>query len=327
MNLFIELEADCLPKPINYTDKVLSIGSCFAENIAQKLEQYKFDALCNPHGILFSPLMVAESLLAYVHNKEYTEDDLFYQNELWNSWEHHSRFSNIDKEAALQDINASVSQAHEYIKSASHLVITYGTAYQYYLQETGQPVSNNHKVPSDNFEKILLPAEEIVQSTSEAIDAIMSINPDIQIILTVSPVRHLRDGVINNNRSKARLIESVHQLCAEYDNAYYFPAYELVVDVLRDYRFYAADMAHPSEQSVDYVWQKFTQSCLHQDAFNLLKDIEVIVSAAQHRPRFPDTEAHKKFLAANAQKVGEILSQHPYLNLGKELAYFNDVVD
>ncbi len=318
----LEFHIEPIDKPISYKNKILSIGSCFAENIAQKLERYKFDTLCNPHGILFSPLMVAESLLAYVNKKEYTADDLFYQNELWNSWEHHSRFSNINKEAALQDINTSVNQAHEYIKTATHLIITYGTAYQYYLQETGKPVSNNHKVPADNFEKILLPAEEIVLTTSEAIDTIMSINPDIQIILTVSPVRHLRDGIINNNRSKARLIEGVHQLCAEYDNAYYFPAYELVVDVLRDYRFYAADMAHPSEQAVDFVWSKFIESCLHQDAASLLKEIEVVVSAAQHRSRFPDTDAHKKFLTRNAQKVEKILSQHPYLNLDKELAHF-----
>lgn len=322
MNIFTDLELHHLATPIKYTSKVLSIGSCFAENIAQKLELYKFDVLCNPHGIVYSPLSVADSLMCYITNKAYVEDDLFFMNELWSSWEHHSRFSHTLQENALEAMNRSQERAHQFISSANHLIISLGTAYQHYRKDTGMPVANNHKAPSQEFEKVLLPVEEIVSSLSEAIDAIRSVNPDLQVILTVSPVRHIRDGLVNNNRSKSRLINAVHTLIAEHDNAYYFPAYELVVDVLRDYRFYTADMAHPSEQAIEFVWSRFVESCLHQDAASLLKEIEVIVSAAQHRPRFPDTDAHKKFLATNAQKVEKILSQHPYLNLDKELAHF-----
>lgn len=290
--------------------------------MAIRLKQHKFNVLDNPHGILFNPYSVAKSLEGYIDGKSYTEADLFYQNELWNSWDHHTSYSDIDKAAALATINQSQARAGKFIREASHIVITLGSAYYYTLKETGQVVSNNHRAPAAWFEKKLMGIDEVTNMFTDTLNSLFAINPDIQVIFTVSPVRHHRDGIVENNRSKARIIEGVHQLCDRYEQAYYFPAYELVIDILRDHRYYDIDFVHPNYLATDYVWGRLTEACMNEETLALMGKIKEIAIARKHKPRFPQTEAHKKFRQSYVQKIKALSQEYPYIEFGEELAYF-----
>lgn len=322
MQLYLNPDIPKLPRPLTYTDKILLIGSCFTEHMSDRLGQHKFDVVSNPHGILFNPLSVADSLNSYIDNKQYTTEELFTLNELWNSWDHHTRFSHIDQEAALEGINASQRTASAFIKEADWIMITLGSAFQYYLQETGKPVANNHRAPGQWFEKRLLSIDVITNALSETLDKIFTVNPKANILFTISPVRHIRDGVVDNNRSKARLIEAVHSLCDKHTQAHYFPAYELVIDILRDYRYYDIDFVHPNYLATSFVWEQFVNACIDTPTKELMQQVQEIVTARKHKPRFPETEAHKRFKEAYAQKIKGLQQSHPFLELDDELNYF-----
>jgi len=323
MQLNLTLDIPPLPRPIIYTDKVLLIGSCFTEHMSDRLAQHKFSVLSNSHGILFNPLSVAHSLDSYLNDKRYTKEDLFYLNELWNSWDHHTRFSNIDQQAALDSINTSQQEVSAFIKDTDWVMITLGSAYQYYLKDSHRPVANNHRAPAQWFEKKLLGIEEIVTALAQTLEKLFAINPYVQVLFTISPVRHIRDGVVNNNRSKARLIDAVHTLCERFDKTYYFPAYEILIDILRDYRFYDIDFVHPNYLATSYVWEQFVKACIAPDTQKVMQEVQEIVTARSHRPRFPQTEGHRKFMESYIHKVRDLLSRHPYLNLQEELNYFS----
>lgn len=323
------------PKPfdvkINHQHHLMLIGSCFTEQIGTKLANHKFAVLDNPNGILFNPTSIAKSISSYIHNKQYKEEDLFYQNECWNSWEHHSRFSHPDKQACLAGINKSQSNANEFLKHADWLLITLGSAFVYeHPSPPGEGlgvrsvVANCHKVPIDKFSKRLLSADEIFADLQRMMDEAMHVNPELKIIFTISPVRHLRDGFVENNRSKATLIQAVHQLNEKNNNCFYFPAYELVIDDLRDYRFFAEDMVHPNYAATNYVWEKFIAACIDEPSQQLMKEIAVIVAAKNHKAFNPTSEQHKKFLQTNLEKVKNLQKQFPYLNLEEELNYFQN---
>ena len=255
------------PKPfdvkINHQHNLLLIGSCFTEQIGTKLANHKFAVLDNPNGILFNPVSITRSVSSYIDNKQYSGSDLFYQNESWNSWEHHSHFSHPDKRTCLKGINDSQTRAHDFLKKADWLLITLGSAFVYETspltplrEERGKynnVVANCHKVPTDKFTKQLLPAEEVFADLKTMIEKVAAFNPALKIIFTISPVRHIRDGFVENNRSKAVLIQAVHKLIENNKNSFYFPAYELVIDDLRDYRFFAEDMVHPNYAATNYV--------------------------------------------------------------------------
>lgn len=324
MQHHLSLQIPPLDKPIVYTDKILLIGSCFTEHISERLARHKFQVLDNPHGILFNPLSVAHSLESYIHDKRYEASDLFQLNELWNSWDHHTRFSDIDKEAALAGINDAQQQAAAFIRTADRVMITLGSAFQYYLKEGERPVANNHRAPGQWFEKRLLPIEVITDRLSATLEALFILNPKAEILFTISPVRHIRDGVVDNNRSKARLIESVHELCARFTRCHYFPAYELVIDILRDYRYYDIDFVHPNYLATETVWEHFIESCMNAETRGIMEEVNSIVTAAKHRPRFPETQAHQSFRSAMAEKIKKLKALHPFLDLGAELAYFTE---
>ncbi len=322
MQFSLTLDIPPLPRPIAYTDSILLIGSCFTEHISDRLQMHKFKVHSNPHGILFNPLSVASSLDSYLDGKLYTTADLFYLNELYNSWDHHTRFSNTDASAALNTINESQSQSAAFIKQADWVIITLGSAFQYYLKETGKPVANNHRAPAQWFEKRLLSIEEIQNALNNTLNKLHEVNPSANVLFTISPVRHIRDGVVDNNRSKARLIEAVHALCATHQQAHYFPAYELVIDILRDYRFYDVDMVHPNYMGTSYVWKQFVKSCIAPTLYDIMQQVQDILTARSHRSRFPDTDAHKKFLETYAAKTQALMNKYPYLDLMDELKYF-----
>ncbi len=323
MQLTLTLDVPPLPKPVTYTDNILLTGSCFTEHISDRLQQHKFKVLSNPHGILFNPLSVADSINGYLADKRYEQEDIFQLNELWNSWDHHTRFSNIDADAALQGINRSQENAGSFIRKADWVVITLGSAFQYYLRESGKPVGNNHRAPAQWFEKRLLTTDEIIGALSGTLKNLFEANPFVQVLFTISPVRHVRDGVVDNNRSKARLIEAVHTLCDNFEKAFYFPAYEIVIDILRDYRFYDIDFVHPNYLATSCVWEYFAKACISPAAADLMQQVQEIVTARSHRSRFPETSAHKKFKDSYAAKVTALSEKHPYLDLSEELTYFS----
>jgi hypothetical protein len=322
MQLTLSLDIPPLQRPLAYTDNILLIGSCFTEHIAGRMQQAKFRVLSNPHGILFNPLSVAHSIDTYLAERTYTQDDLFQLNELWNSWDHHTHFSSVHVADALHNINTSQQQAGTFIKNADCIIITLGSAFQYYLKETGKPVANNHRAPAQWFEKRLLPVQEIVDTLNETLNKLFTANPYTQVLFTISPVRHIRDGVIENNRSKGRLIEAVHTLCSLFTKAHYFPAYELVIDILRDYRFYDIDFVHPNYMATSFVWEQFSKSCIAAQTQELMQQVQEIVTARAHRTRFPETQAHKKFMESYVQKATSLMAKYPQLDLNEELTYF-----
>ena len=339
MDLMLNIDIKKPEKQISYHDKILLIGSCFTEHIGNALDELKFRVLQNPHGILFDPVSVCNSLNSYIENKKYAEKDLFQLNEVWNSWQHHSRFSNIDKDECLRIINDSQQQAHDFLKQADWLIITLGSSFYYLLNKDipgYQAVSkaspsggglegaaNCHRAPAQWFNKHLLTIEETAGALKDCIDRLLQFNKHLKIIFTISPVRHIRDGVVENNRSKARLIEAVHQIIAEYKQLYYFPAYELVIDVLRDYRFYDIDLAHPNYMATEFVMEKFKAGFIDEASQKLMEEVRKIVIAKKHKAFQPATNAHKQFLKAHFEKTKEMLEKYPFLDLQEELNYFN----
>ncbi|MEO7766724.1 MAG: GSCFA domain-containing protein [Ferruginibacter sp.] len=321
MDFHLEFSPKQFSTTIQHLDKLLLIGSCFTENIGAKLRQHKFRVVENPNGILFNPISIASAVNSYISARKFMETDLFFQNECWNSWEHHSRFSNPDKEKCLQGINSSLQLANEFISKAGWVFISVGSAFVYELDD-GRVVANCHKVPNDKFNKRLLSIAEVVTAFKQMLDNLFAVNPLLKIIFTISPVRHIRDGFVENNRSKSTLIQAVHHLTATGENIFYFPAYELVIDDLRDYRFYAEDMVHPNYAATNYVWEKFVVTGIDESTQKLMKEINIINAARSHRPFHPTSEQHKRFLQMNLQKVKLLHQQFPYLDFEEEIAYF-----
>lgn len=322
MEFMLNINIPSPKKKISYQDKICITGSCFTEHIGDRLHQYKFSVLQNPNGILFDPLSVCSSLKSYIHNQHYQPEELFYLNELWQSWQHHSIFSGVDKDQVIQRINRSRQEAHDFLKQADWLIITLGSSFYYRLAATGQPVANCHRAPAQWFKKHLLGIDEIVTELQESVSQLYRFNNTINIIFTVSPVRHIRDGVVENNRSKARLIEAVHQLVSKGERMYYFPAYELVIDVLRDYRFYDIDLVHPNYAATEFVFEKFAGHFLHPDAIELMKEIKKVMAAYHHKPFQSTTLAHQQFLQTYLKKIQQLEQKHPYIDFQRELNYF-----
>ncbi|MBA2329058.1 MAG: GSCFA domain-containing protein [Flavisolibacter sp.] len=329
MKFHFDFDIPKLSPPIEHTHKLFLIGSCFTENIGEKLRKYKFDVLENSHGILFNPISVAEAMDDYINNKVYTEDDIFSYNEGWHSWKHHSRYSALSANEALVKINNAVSQAHGFLKSADYVMLTLGSAWVYNLTEKashtkhGQVAANNHKAPAEWFRKELLKPAELIDLFENVIHKLIKFNPDLKVIFTISPVRHLREGVVENNRSKAVLIHAVHEMVSKFEKLYYFPAYEIVIDDLRDYRFYAEDLVHPNYQATQYVWEKFVTACMGENTKGLIEEIHSINLAYQHKPFNATSEQHKKFLLSYKMKTKSLQQKFPYLNFNKELEFFS----
>ncbi|WP_439506253.1 GSCFA domain-containing protein [Sediminibacterium sp.] len=327
MKFHYEFPIKKIPVPLTHYHKTLMIGSCFTENIGNLLKRHCFTVLENPNGILFNPVSVVEAVDSYIHQKQINESDLFLLNETWHSWKHHSRFSDITPAATVAKINASTFAAGQFLKSASHIMITLGSAWVYRLTdaadgEAGSVAANNHKAPSTWFTRELLTAEITQKLLQQMVDSLLKLNPYLQIIFTISPVRHLREGVIDNNRSKAVLIQAVHDLVNQNVATYYFPAYELVIDDLRDYRFYAEDLVHPNYQATQYVWEKLVDACIAKEASDLFKLIKEIKLAYQHKPFNPQTIQHQQFLRKYENETARLMEQFPFIQLTDELNYF-----
>lgn len=275
------------------------------------LNESGYQVAHNTHGILFNPLSIIRSLNDVMENKIYRPEDLFQLNEYWHSWMHHSDFSDLHPENALNKINSSIEAHHHFLKEARILILTLGSAFAYYHLAHGFYVSNNHRAPQQDFRRDLLEVSDIKSGLQQLLDNLHQFNPSLRVIFTISPVRHIREGLIDNNRSKARLIEAVHGL----NPIYYFPAYELVMDVLRDYRFYDVDKAHPNYEATAYVWEEFAAHCLHAEDAALREAVEQLFRAARHKPRDTRTNAHQQFIAQQHTLYQSVRQQLPHLHI------------
>ena len=322
MKLMLDIQIDEPEVKIDYRDKIMLVGSCFTEHIGNSLAGLKFQVMQNPNGIVFDPSTVASSITSYIENKKYSAEELIQLNELWQSWQHHSRYSGVNRDEVLEVINKSQQQAHDFLKEAKWLIITLGTSFSYRLTDGSKPVANCHRAPSVWFNKHMMSIDETVTAFDTLLYRLFQFNPSINIIFTVSPVRHIRDGIINNNRSKARLLESVHHLVNKFSRLHYFPSYELVIDVLRDYRFYDIDLVHPNYQATSFVIEHFMNHYVNESSLTLSKEIEKIVIARKHKPFQPSTDAHKHFLKLHEERTKILMTSYPFLSLQEELDFF-----
>lgn len=311
---------DILPSEviISHHQSLLLMGSCFAQSIGEKLAGAKFCTTVNPFGVLYNPSSIKKALERMLSGRMYDECDLFEYQGRWHSFEYHSSFSFETKEKTLKNMNEQLSVVAESVKNTDFLLFTFGTAWVYRLQESGEVVSNCHKLPAKMFIRLRLNVEEIVHDYKELITTLRKINPKVKVIFTVSPIRHWKDGANENNLSKAVLLLSVEALCKELEAVYYFPSYEIVLDELRDYRFFAEDMFHPSSQAIDYVWERFSETYFSVETKNLLKQIEKIRQSASHRPFAPDTEEYRKFVYQQLQIIAKLEQRYPTLKLDIE---------
>jgi GSCFA family len=320
---FLPIQINTPEERLRYPQKILLSGSCFTEHIGNHLTDLKYETLQNPNGILFDPISVAGSLISYLEPVVYKPENLFYLNELWQSWKHHGVFSDIDQLTTIDKINRSQRQAHSFLKQADWLMITLGSSFSYILKEGNYGVANCHRAPANWFNKKLLTVDEMLATMDEALHRIFDFNPKIRIVFTISPVRHIRDGVIDNNRSKARLIEVTHQLVNKFNRTHYFPAYELVIDVLRDYRFYDKDLVHPNYMATNYVVESFMEHYAEPESRLLGEEIRKLQISRKHRPLHSETDAHRRFLNDQYQKARNLSEKYPFLDFKEELSYFS----
>ena len=300
--------------PIDYNSKIVSLGSCFAVNMAEKFEYYKFQNSVNPFGIIFNPVSIEKLIYRIVNQVFFTEKDIFFHNERWHCFEVHSDLSNANKEEFLENLNVILKLSLIQLFQASHVIITFGTSWVYRNFESNAIVANCHKLPQNQFQKEILSVETIGNSIKNTIDLIQKINPDCNFIFTVSPVRHLKDGFVENQRSKSHLITAIHDtIKPQLPAVNYFPSYEIMMDELRDYRFYAEDMLHPSAVAIDYIWSKFKESTIAESDFPVMEQVDSIQKSLSHKPFNPNSESHLKFESKLKQKMTNLQFQYSFM--------------
>ena len=295
---------------LNYDSKLLLIGSCFSENISEKLKYYKFNTLSNPFGILFNPIAIEQLITNAINDKTYTSEDVFELNERWHCFDSHSDLSSTVKEELLANLNSEVTNTHKQLSESSHVFITLGTARVYRFIETDTIVGNCHKVPQKKFLQELLSVEEVTASLENISTLIKSINPTTNIIFTVSPVRHLKDGFVENSISKAHLLSAIHQITDLRNQLYYFPSYEIMLDDLRDYRFFANDMVHPNETAITYIWEQFKKVWINENTTSIMKEVETIQRGLNHKPFNPNSKQHQEFINNLKDKMDLLNQKH-----------------
>lgn len=310
---------DNLPR-MTQAGRVMLLGSCFAANMGTRLQEAKFRCDVNPYGVLYNPRSISAALREMLGGKEYAEEDLFQYRGLWHSPMHHGVFSSEKAEDTLESINRRLRSARETLKNGpDYLLITFGTAWVYEDKATGGIVANCHKLPEKNFVRRRLSVDEIVEDYTSLLSRMSARNPKLKVLFTVSPIRHVRDGMHANQLSKATLLLAVDALQAAFRGmVYYFPAYELLLDELRDYRFYAEDMVHPSEVAVRYVWERFSRACFTAEALQIMEENENIRKALSHKPFYPASDEYKRFLGQIVLKIDRLNGKYPYLDFQKE---------
>ncbi|MCR9182069.1 MAG: GSCFA domain-containing protein [Flavobacteriaceae bacterium] len=306
MKLTTEINIPKSKHPIDYHSKIMAFGSCFAEHMGAKFQYYKFQNTINPFGILFHPLAIEKVIHFALSENAFTENDIFFLNERWHCFDAHSQLSHPDKEVLLQNLNGALKIPREQLKESTHFILTLGTAWVYKHKKSGDIVANCHKVPQNEFEKQLLSITEIEESLHKIVEIVKENNPNISFTFTISPVRHLKDGFAENQRSKAHLIAALQsflnrkitnpRVLSGAEVGDYFPSYEIQMDELRDYRFYAEDMVHPNQLAVDFIWERFSETYFTKETFATMKEVDTIQKGLAHKPFNPSSESHIKFI-------------------------------
>lgn len=308
---------------LHHSDHVVLLGSCFSDNIGAKMQGALIRATVNPMGTLYNPMSIARGVKRLIDNEPIAGRDLFMQSGVWNSYDFHSRHSLPDKQATIDRMNAAITQGHHALKEAQLLTVTLGTAIVYRLKATGEVVANCHKVPQHEFERKMASVDEMVKELDAMLTAVHAFNPGLRVILTVSPIRHIADGLDTNSLSKAQLRVAIHEVMARHrDYCDYFPAYEIMLDDLRDYRFYSSDMVHPSDVAVEYIWQAFQATYLDDRSALAVARCERIHKRLQHRPMSANRETVERFNNDTASVVRNLIKEYPYLAEHPELVGF-----
>jgi hypothetical protein len=314
MKLLTEVAIPDYPFHIDHHSPILMMGSCFTENIGWLLGKYLFPVCINPFGTTYNPLSVKKGLEALLRKEMYTDVDLDHFNDLWFSFDHYTGFSSPQKEEALEKINFSFKRAKTMLLEASFLILTWGTAWVYSYNATGMVVSNCHKIPSSRFTRFRLTAAEIVEAYESIIQVLFDFNQNLKILLTVSPVRHWKDGAHGNQLSKATLLLAQEELGKLYpDQFFYFPSYEIVMDELRDYRFYDRDMIHITDQASQYIWEKFNEALLSKDAQSIIRELIPLLKIMDHRPLIQKGDTYEELVVQRDKKLNELKERYPLL--------------
>lgn len=319
MEFRTKVELPTGPHEIRHADRLMLWGSCFTESIGKLLSDNKFTCDINPFGVLYNPLSIAEAIEEVAALHIYTETNLRFDKGMWYSLMHHSSFSSPDKAVCLQQINRRIQQGGIYLCHTDWLLMTWGTARTYRWKEDGRIVGNCHKLPEKLFERNLLEVEDIVERYSKLLPHLKALNPNLQVILTVSPIRHAKDGMHGNQLNKAVLLIAIDKLCRLFPFCHYFPSYEIMMDELRDYRFYADDMLHPSSLAVSYIWECFCQTYFRTHTLQIMKEWETIQKGLTHRPFNEDSEAYRTFLSQILLKIERLKEKLPYLDVQNEI--------
>lgn len=304
---------------IDYSTPTLLVGSCFTENIGQIMHDRKLPVMVNPFGVVYNPSSVALVLKRIVEGKAYAETDLVMHNNLWLSFDHHTSFSSESKQECLKSINNSLAKANIFWDSAQHLIVTFGTARVYRLNRTNSPVANCHKIPAKEFTHSLLSVKDIVDQWDELLTQIFADKPNLKVVFTVSPVRHWKDGANGNQISKSTLLLAIRNIVVKFsDRAFYFPSYEIMMDDLRDYRYYADDMLHPTPLATSYIWDKFKHASIFPSAQSVSNEIEKIIKAVNHRPFNTTTKEYKQFVSKTLEMINGISERYPSIDFSYE---------
>lgn len=309
---------------IRYQDNILSMGSCFAQNIASFLAQNFYPISVNPFGTLYNPISIRNSLGLLLNNYEFQADDLFFHNGLWSSFQHHSSFSSPSPTTTLEQINIELIKARTRLQQSKVLILTFGTAWVYELRKNNKVVSNCHKMPANRFKRKRLSVAEIIESLGPLLEYLKEYLPELNIILTVSPIRHLKDGFVENQLSKSTLLLAVQEMVSRASFIHYFPAYEIMMDDLRDYRYYADDLVHPSKLAIQYIWEHFANHYLDPKESAIRNSITKLQKAIQHRPFNPKSNGHQKFVLQQLKNIDKIQKKVPTLNLETAKQHFSE---
>lgn len=304
---------------LQHADKLMIWGSCFSEHIGNLLTENKFTCDVNPFGVLYNPMSIAASIQCLLKKTLYSPKDLQHTEETWYSLMHHSSFSASSPDECLEKINDRICKGHENLLQADWILITWGSSFVYTWKENGEIVGNCHKLPARLFERRMVSVEEITTTYIPLLQQLHTLRPHLQCLFTVSPIRHLKDGLHGNQLSKANLLLAADKICQELDFCHYFPSYEIMMDELRDYRFYADDMMHPSPLAIEYIWECFSNCYFTPSTLSFLKEWNKIRRGLAHRPFNPETEAYQTFLSQILLKLEELKEKLPYLDVQKEI--------
>lgn len=310
---------------ISHESKLLCIGSCFAENIGRLLQTHKFHTLLNPCGIAYNPASIATSIALVTGNKDLHERDFVFHNNLWHSLHHHGRFSNQEQQKLKSQIQEEIKAASQHLKNCSHIFLTLGTAWTFTHNETSQIVNNCHKLPAQYFERSKLSIEKIITSLQTAIRQIREQNKEAEIIFTVSPVRHIKDGLHENQLSKAALLLAIEELQKEDATLNYFPAYEIAIDELRDYRFYAEDYTHLNKLGTQYIWEKFIEIYMTKESKSLFPSILKLHKALSHKVQNANSPEHLQFIKKLSLQIENLEKKLPHIDFKEEKNHLQNV--